>query len=64
MKLAPQVERATIVRGSISGAEIIEAVPVDLHQNFGDLSFFLPASNRARAQDVAIGFAACEFKRF
>jgi hypothetical protein len=78
MKLARQVERATIVRGSISGAEIIEAVPVvfmytiravhgyvwthfilwqscvakalqDLHQNFGDLSFFLPASNRARA---------------
>ena len=36
----------------------------DLHQTFGDLSFFLPASDRARVQGVAIGFAPYELKRF
>ena len=36
----------------------------DLHQTFGDLSFFLPASDSARAQGVAIGLASCEVQRF
>jgi hypothetical protein len=36
----------------------------DLHQNFGNLSVFLPASNRARAKEVAIGLAPCKFERF
>ena len=89
----PEVERATIVRGSISRAEIIVAVPVEfmytvnvVHghawthsiiwqssvakalqgplQNFDHISVFLPASDSARAQGVAIGLASCEFKRF
>jgi hypothetical protein len=33
-------------------------------QNFGNISVFLPASDSARAQGVAIGLVACEFKRF
>jgi hypothetical protein len=36
----------------------------DLHRTLGNFSFFLPASNRARAQGVAIGFAPSEFKCF
>ena len=33
-------------------------------QNFGNISVFLPGSDSARAQGVAIGLAPCEFKRF
>ena len=33
-------------------------------QNFGNISVFLPASDSARAQGVAIGLAPCEFSRF
>ena len=36
----------------------------DLPQNFGNLSVFLPASNRARAKEVAIGLAPRKFERF
>jgi chemotaxis receptor (MCP) glutamine deamidase CheD len=37
----------------------------DLHQNFGAISVvFLSASDGAGAAWVAIGLAACEFKRF